>query len=124
SEQSPPDHSSRLFGAQLWIALPEQHRDTTPAFEFHDALPHHEHEAGSITVLAGEIDGAVSPMTTCSPLVGASVTLTGTGTLPVPLQPEFEHAVLAQSTGVTVAGIAVPVGAMLYLGRGRHEIEL
>src|SRR5699024_9491114 len=44
--------------------------------------------------------------------------------LPVPLESDFEHAVLALSPGLTVAGVALPVGALLYLGRGREEVGL
>src|SRR5699024_1709048 len=117
SEQSPPEHSSSLFGAQLWVALPERYRDVAPAFEFHDALPRQEQRDGSVTVLAGAIDGAAAPATTYSPLVGASLTIDTNGELTVPLEPDFEHAVLAQSPGLSVAGAQIPVGAMLYLGR-------
>ncbi len=124
SEQSPADHSSSLYGAQLWVALPERFRQAPPAFEFHSSLPRHDFWQGSITVLAGDIDGAISPATTYSPLVGASLTLSAGGQLSVPLEPAFEHAVLALSPGLTVAGGSVPVGAMLYLGRGRRAVDL
>lgn len=124
SEQSPPEHSAHLFGAQLWVALPERHRGVAPAFEFHDELPYQEHRDGSVTVLAGEIDGAAAPVTTYSPLVGASLTIAADGELSVPLEPDFEHAVLALSAGITVAGNTVPAGAMVYLGRGRRAVTL
>lgn len=124
SEQSPPEHSSRLYGAQLWVALPEQSRQIPPAFESHTSLPRHELQQGSITVLAGNIDGATSPATTYSPLVGASLQVCAGGQLSVPLQPEFEHAILALSPGLTVENVAIPVGAMLYLGRGRRAVGL
>ncbi|WP_243789740.1 pirin family protein [Saccharopolyspora gloriosae] len=124
SEQSPPDHSSRLYGAQLWVALPERSRQISPAFEFHSSLPRHELREGAITVLAGEVDGAISPATTYTPLVGASLEISAGGRLDVVLEPEFEHAILALSPGLTVEGVAIPVGAMLYLGRGRGEVGL
>lgn len=124
SEQSPPDHSSRLYGAQLWVALPEQARRLTPAFEFHSSLPRHEIRQGSITVLAGDVDGAVSPATTYTPLVGASLAVCAGGQLSVPLEPDFEHAILALSSGLSAEQVSIPVGAMLYLGRGRREVEL
>src|SRR5699024_12825496 len=38
AEESHAAGPSRLFGAQLWVALPEKHRATAPAFEFHDEL--------------------------------------------------------------------------------------
>ncbi|MFC7344209.1 pirin family protein [Saccharopolyspora griseoalba] len=124
SEQSPPEHSARLYGAQLWVALPERSRHVAPAFEFYDSLPRHELRDGAITVLAGEVDGAVSPARTHSPLVGACLSLPGGGSLPVPLEPDFEHAVLALSPGLIAEDVPVPVGAMLYLGRGRNETRI
>ncbi|MGW0894650.1 pirin family protein [Saccharopolyspora sp. NPDC002578] len=124
SEQSPPEHSSNLYGAQLWVALPERSRRIAPSFEFHSSLPRHELRQGGVTVLAGDVDGAVSPATTHTPLVGASVAVDAGGRVTVPLEPDFEHAVLALSPGLTVADIAVPPGAMLYLGRGRDAVGL
>lgn len=124
SEQSPPDHSARLYGAQLWVALPGQSRQVAPAFELHSALPRHESARGSITVIAGEIDGAVSPATTYTPLMGAGVAVTAGGPLAVPLEPDFEHAILALSPGLSAENTMIPVGAMLYLGRGRREVRL
>lgn len=124
SEQSPAQHSSRLYGAQLWVALPEHARQIHPSFELHSTLPQHDHQYGSIAVLAGCVDGAFSPATTYTPLVAASLELAPGGSLPMPLEPDFEHAVLALSPGLTVEDVPVPVGAMLYLGRGRRTVAL
>lgn len=124
SEQSPPEHSSSLYGAQLWVALPEQSRQVAPAFESHSELPRHVLRHGSITVLAGDVDGAVSPASTYSPLVGAALAVSEGGNVSVPLEPEFEHAILALSPGLTSENVSIPVGGMLYLGRGRREVEL
>ena len=124
SEQSPPEHSPSLYGAQLWVALPEQSRQVAPSFEFHSALPRHEHRYGSITVLAGTVAGATSPAATYSPLVGAALTTSAGGDLPVPLEPDFEHAILALSPGLSAEDTSVPAGSMLYLGRGRSEVVL
>lgn len=124
SEQSPPDHSSRLYGAQLWIALPERSRHGPPGFEYHSTLPRHELPQGSITVLAGAVDGVVSPATTYSPTVGASLVVEAGGEISVPLDPDFEHAVLALSPGLSAEQDDIPAGAMLYLGRGRSSVGL
>lgn len=124
SEQSPPDHGSMLYGAQLWTALPEHARAVAPGFEFHTDLPRHETPQGTVTVIMGELDGAASPATTHTPLVGAAFSLAPNADMTTPLEPDFEHAVLALSQGVTVEDVAVPVGAMLYLGRGRSRVSL
>src|SRR6185503_10488349 len=33
AEQTPSDHSGKLNGAQLWVALPDQHRHSSPGFD-------------------------------------------------------------------------------------------
>lgn len=124
SEQSPPDHSAALYGTQLWVALPETSRAAPPGFEFHADLPRYESRQGTVTVIMGELDGAVSPATTYTPLVGAALALAPRSDMTVPLAPEFEHAVLALSPGVTVEDVVVPAGGMLYLGRGRAQVAL
>ncbi|MQA15977.1 MAG: pirin family protein [Pseudonocardiaceae bacterium] len=124
SEQSPQEHSPVLHGAQLWVALPEHARAMAPAFELHTDLPRHQSRQGSITVIAGELDGAVSPASAHTPLVGAAVSLAPGGQLAVPLTADFEHGVLALSAEITVEGQPVGAGEMVYLGRGRSQVSL
>ncbi|WP_111602948.1 pirin family protein [Streptomyces sp. Amel2xB2] len=124
SEQSPPGHPDVLHGVQLWVALPERDRDGPAHFEHHAGLPAVREAAGTVTVLMGELAGAVSPARACTPLVGAEVALNGTGPLRLPLEPGFEHAVLALSGAPAADGHPVPPGAMLHLGRGRRELTL
>lgn len=124
SEQSPPDHSDVLHGVQLWIAQPERDRYGPAHFEHHTGLPACAEAAGTVTVLMGELAGAASPARTYTPLVGAEIALSGQGRLRLPLEPGFEHAVLALSGGLAVDGRPVAPGAMLYAGRGRREIAL
>ncbi|MBE1537480.1 pirin family protein [Actinomadura algeriensis] len=124
SEQSPPDHSPVLHGAQLWVALPEAARTTAPAYEFHTGLPRLDVPGADVTVLAGELGGVASPATVHSPLVGAALALPAGARPRLPLAPGFEHAVLVLSAAVTVEGREVPAGDMLYLGRGRTELAL
>ncbi|QFG20601.1 pirin family protein [Actinomadura sp. WMMB 499] len=126
SEQSPPDHSPVLHGAQLWVALPEAARTTAPAFEFHPGadLPRLDRPGAGVTVFAGEVGGAASPATAHSPLAGAALDLAAGARLRLPLDPAFEYAVLVLSAALTVEGRAVPTGDMLYLGRGRTGLDL
>ena len=124
SEQTPPEHSPRLYGAQLWIALPESSRRVAPDFEFHRDLPRQDDRHGSVTVILGELDGATSPATTHAPLVGAALQLTSAARRTLPLTTDFEHAVLALSPGLTVEDVPVPAGSMLYLGRGRSRVSV
>ncbi|GAA2100690.1 pirin family protein [Actinomadura alba] len=124
SEESPRDHPRVLHGAQLWVALPDAHRGTGPHFEFHAQLPVVTAHGLRATVIMGELDGAVSPGTAYSPLVGADLALTaGTGTA-LPLEPDFEYAVLTMSGEAEVDGVALTPGSLLYLGCGRSSLRL
>ena len=124
AEVSPRDHSRLLHGAQLWVALPGTDRDTGPAFEFHSGLPVVTGGGLSATVIMGEVDGAASPGTAYTPLVGADLSLrAGTAVRP-PLEPDFEYAVLAMSGTAEVDGVQVSRGSLLYLGCGRDGLPL
>jgi redox-sensitive bicupin YhaK (pirin superfamily) len=128
SEYSPPVHPARLHGAQLWVALPDGVRDREPAFEWHGTLPTLTGPGMRTTVLVGELAGARSPGTVHSPLVGADLALDAGARTVLPLEPDFEYAVLAPS-GVAVVGaepdgVELAPGALVYLGTGRREIEL
>ncbi|GAB2712307.1 pirin family protein [Kitasatospora kifunensis] len=124
SEESPRPHARLLHGAQLWVALPEAHRHTAPAFEHHARLP--EITAGGLhgTVILGELDGATSPGTTHTPLVGVDLTLREGSTAQLPLEPDFEYAVLTMDGLTEVDGVRLEPGSMLYLGSGRRELPL
>ena len=122
SEQSPVPHPSLLHGAQLWVALPDHARDTAPAFEHHTDLPTVAVDAARIRVVLGGFGGVTSPGTVHTPLVGLDVVLDGTAVLP--LEPDFEYAAVAVDAGVSVDGVDLPVGSLLYLGTGRGRLEV
>ncbi|MEV7022678.1 pirin family protein [Kitasatospora sp. NPDC093558] len=124
SEESPRPHARYLHGAQLWVALPDDHRHTAPAFEHHPDLPVVTAPGLNATVILGTLDTATSPGTTYTPLVGADLALTAGADLALPLVPDFEYAVLSMSGSVDVDGVRVEPGSMLYLGCGRRELPL
>ncbi|WP_327165603.1 pirin family protein [Streptomyces zaomyceticus] len=124
SEESPRPHARFLHGAQLWVALPDTHRHVEPHFEHHADLPRVTAPGLTATVVLGELDGATSPGTTYTPLVGADLALAAGAEANLPLDPDFEYAVLAMSGEVHVDGVPVLPGSMLYLGCGRSELPL
>jgi len=69
AEQSPADHPAILHGAQLWVALPDEHRDTAPRFEHHPDLPIVGAAGLRATVIMGELAGTRSPGAAFTPLV-------------------------------------------------------
>ncbi|RLU89147.1 pirin [Streptomyces griseocarneus] len=124
SEESPRDHLPLLHGAQLWVALPEGHRHTAPMWEHHAELPQVTGGGLRATVVMGELDGAVSPATTFSPLVGADIALAAGASARLPVRPDFEYAALTMSGEAEVDGVRLAPGSMLYLGCGRAELPV
>ncbi len=122
SEETPAVHSGVLAGVQLWVALPDSDRDRPPAFTHHDDLPVAAGPGFRATVLMGEFDGVVSPARTFTPLAGAEVALTG-GPGSLPLRADFEYAVLALDGAVTVDGVPLKPGPLLYLEPGRSALR-
>jgi redox-sensitive bicupin YhaK (pirin superfamily) len=125
AEISPPQAPTLLHGVQLWVVLPDDVRDTTPPGFTHLAeLPTYDEDGTSVKVLVGELAGERSPASAYTPLVGAQITLAPGAHATVPLERDFEYAVLVVSGAATVAGTEVPRNAMAYLGTGRHGLEL
>jgi hypothetical protein len=124
SEESPAQHSPLLHGLQFWLALPESARHGPAAFHHYPNLPLVDRDGVRVTVLAGEFSGAQSPAQTHSPIAGLDVLLpTGAGTR-LPLRREFEYAAVVTEGAAWVGGEELKPGTLLYLGRGRSEIEL
>jgi redox-sensitive bicupin YhaK (pirin superfamily) len=124
AEHSPVSHPRYLHGAQLWVALPDAHRETAPAFEHHATLPGFSSDGLTATVLMGSFGGATSPGTSYTPLVGVDLALSTGADVEVPLEPDFEYGLLASSGVASVEGAPLERGAMLYLGTGRRSLRL
>ncbi|WP_214370159.1 pirin family protein [Pseudonocardia sp. H11422] len=123
SEQSPDPHSPVLHGAQLWVALPDADHARAARFEHHSELPVIIDRGLRATVLLGELAGARSPGRVHSPLVGVDIALAAGSDVRIPLEPDFEHAVLTVSGAADLDGELDP-GTLCYLGCGRSELRL
>ncbi|MFJ1754666.1 pirin family protein [Kitasatospora sp. NPDC088134] len=124
SEESPREHARLLHGAQLWVALPDAHRHTEPAFEHHADLPVVGAGGLSARLILGTLDGAASPGTAYTALTGADLTLREGAAHRLPVEEGFEYAVLAMTGSVEVDGVPVEPGSLLHLGCGRRELPL
>ena len=113
-----------MHGLQLWVALPEGSRTGPAAFEHLPELPRTGGDGWRAIVLVGRLADTESPATTYSPIVGAELTLGAGAAATVPLQPEFEHAVLAVDGPVRVGGYDVTHRQMQYLAPGRDSVQL
>lgn len=122
SEVSTPD-TSTLHGVQLWIALPDEHRDTARDFR-HYAPPLLELPGATARVFLGSLAGTTSPVPAFTPLLGAELTVEPGATSALDVDPAFEHGVLQDTGSVTVAGTALGTGELAYLAPGAGRLEL
>lgn len=93
-----------LHGAQLWLALPEQSRETDPDFEAYTPEPLRG-EDWDLRVFLGEFAGERSPVNVYSRVVGAELVVDATEhTVEVgfDLDPEFEYGLLLDEGKVLV----------------------
>ncbi|MET0812661.1 MAG: pirin family protein [Microbacterium sp.] len=132
SEYSIGDDPIPLDALQLWVALPDTRRHGEPAFERHENLPivtladANGGRPAEVAVVMGEFAGATSPATAYTPLVGAEVFLPAGSRVSLPLNPEWEYALVGVDGEATVtdAGMSVDRGHLLYLGTGRDALEV
>ncbi len=124
AEYSPVAHPALLHGVQLWVALPDSARHGEPGWEHHAQLPVLRDGGLTATVIMGELAGARSPGTAFTPLLGADLALSARSEALLPLEPDFEHAVLVMDGAVEVDGVRLTPGAMLYLGCARRDLRL
>ncbi len=113
----------RLHGVQLWVALPDAHRETAPAFEHHvpDLVAL---DGADVRVFVGSYAGSTSPVRTFSPLLGAEVRLGGDAAVQLALDPAFEHALLVDGGAVDVDGATAGHGRLAYLAPGRTHVTV
>jgi redox-sensitive bicupin YhaK (pirin superfamily) len=116
------DETIELHGVQLWVALPDAHRDTEPAFRHY--VPDVVHGSGwDAQVFLGSMFGSESPVETFSPLVGAEAILDGGTVLRPDTNAEFEYGVLVDFGSVRVNGEDVKQHQLVYVAPG-EPLEL
>jgi quercetin 2,3-dioxygenase len=124
AEHSPQPHPTTLHGVQLWVALPDAARCVDPAWQHHSSLPVVEQTGVTATVIMGELAGATSPGQVFSPIVGVDVALEAGANAILPLEHDFEHAVMMMSGAAEVDAVPLAPGSMIYLGSGRRDLRL
>ncbi|MGI8306330.1 pirin family protein [Saccharopolyspora hattusasensis] len=121
------EHSTQnttvLHGAQLWVALPGQHRFVAPDFESY-APPALDVDGARVLVFLGSLLGHTSPVQTYTPLLGAEITLRAGQSLRLDVAPEFEHGVLVDTGEVTAAGVDATEGQLVYQQTGAQHLDL
>ncbi|MEU3646100.1 pirin family protein [Lentzea sp. NPDC034063] len=115
--------SSVLHGVQLWLALPDGHRDAPRDFQHY--IPQTVLVDGAaVRVFLGSLAGSTSPVRTFTPLLGAEIVLPAGASLTLDVAPSFEHGVLLDTGDVTLGSTALSPGSLGYVGTGRSTLTL
>jgi redox-sensitive bicupin YhaK (pirin superfamily) len=122
SERTPPEvraKGGRVFGIQLWVALPSEHEDGAPSFTHTDAkaLPVVEEDGIHMRVVLGSVHGKRSPVQVLSGMFYAAVSLQAGAQFPLPSDQEERAAYVAEGA-VTAGGERFESGALLVFRRG------
>jgi len=112
-----------LHGVQLWVALPDAHREAPRDFQ-HYVPPTVDLGGATARVFLGELAGARSPVLTFTPLLGAEIGVEPQAQVTLDVDPRFEHGVLVDTGAVTMAGTELARTDLGYVGVGAAELTL
>ncbi|MEU5840564.1 pirin family protein [Rhodococcus sp. NPDC047139] len=122
SEVSTPT-TSTLHGVQLWVALPDAHRDAPRDFQHHVppvvAMP-----GAAVRVFLGSLAGRSSPVETYTPLLGAEIVLEPAATITLDVDHSFEHGVLVDTGAVALFDAVLERSTLGCIGTGVPALEL
>jgi redox-sensitive bicupin YhaK (pirin superfamily) len=109
----------KLFGIQIWVALPKRHEETEPDFTHYPGamLPQIDGEGKTVRVIAGSVFGKTSPVKTLSSLFYADVTLQPGASLSIGPEHE-ERAVYLVDGRIDIAGQLFDSGRLLVFASG------
>ena len=110
---------SRLFGIQVWVALPRAQEEVAPSFVHHggETLPVLDGKGVKMRLMIGSLHGARSPVSTLSSMVYADVALAAGARLAVPAE-HPERALYVVEGVLDVSGRSFGVSQLLLLRRG------
>jgi redox-sensitive bicupin YhaK (pirin superfamily) len=124
AERTPDENTGRLNGVQLWTALPDRDRHGAASFQHLPEVPRIEPSGGIVQVFSGALADAISPATHFSDLVGADIQVHPRHELALPLQRQYEHALLVLSGDCALEGQRLEERVLYYLGTQRSEMSV
>ncbi|MGV0849230.1 pirin family protein [Mycolicibacterium phlei] len=122
SEVSTPN-TTLLHGVQLWVALPDEARDTGRDFAHFAPIPCTV-DGVTLRVFLGELAGVRSPVPTFTPLLGAQLDLPPGAEVALEVDPAFEHGVLVDRGDVAVGDTALGVADLSFHAVGCDELRV
>jgi redox-sensitive bicupin YhaK (pirin superfamily) len=117
SERTGPEErqrQTRLHGIQSWVALPQSHEETEPAFHHHpaDTLPEIAQDGATMRLIAGSAYGKESPVQTFSEMFYLDARLQAGAALALPDE-HAERAVYIVEGAVAIADETYKAGRMV-----------
>ncbi len=120
---SAPAAADAVKGIQMWLAQTDATRHGPSSFVHHKNLPHLELGGAEVSLLAGTMAGATSPVATDWPLLGVDATLPlNEATLPV--EPSFEHAIVPIDRRAKVNDTIVEPGSLAIVSPGVERLNI
>ncbi len=110
-------------GVQLWVALPDAHRDTARDFAHYAPEPVRL-DGAEIKVFLGSLAASTSPVHTFTPLLGAQIALEPRATITLAVDPAFEHGLLVDTGHVRVADTLLRPAELGYIPDGADTLTL
>jgi redox-sensitive bicupin YhaK (pirin superfamily) len=113
----------KLYGIQIWVALPKRHEETAPNFAHYDAgsLPRLEGEGKSVRVIAGSLFGKTSPVKAFSELFYADAAAQAGADLVLAAEHD-ERALYLLEGAVEIAGERFEAGRLLVFSAGDEVV--
>jgi redox-sensitive bicupin YhaK (pirin superfamily) len=124
AEETPIKNSGKLSGVQLWVALPNDHRNCAPSFTSVAQVPILETKGGLIQLFAGDFDGIHAPAPNYSKIIGMEVQVHPHQTMALSLNPQFEHAALLLEGICSLEDQTLSANTLYYLGICREALEI
>jgi redox-sensitive bicupin YhaK (pirin superfamily) len=112
-----------LHGVQLWVALPDAHRDAGRDFRHHVPEPVRK-DGATIRVFLGSLAGATSPVPAFTPLLGAEIVLEPHATTVLETDPTYEHGLLVDQGSIRMEGRSLGRAELGYAGTGHDTVTL
>ena len=127
SERSAPDvraAGGMVHGLQTWVALPNAHEETDPAFVHYgaDVLPRFEDSGARGVIIAGTAFGLTSTVTTLSPLFYVDVELDAGAGVTIP-DGYDERAAYIVHGRIDSDGVVHDAGNLLVFGAGVASVN-
>ncbi|MDF1520812.1 MAG: pirin family protein [Brevefilum sp.] len=124
AEKTPVKNNGVLNGVQLWVALPDSHRHTSPSFASIEKVPVIERQAGTLQLIAGKFSNHELSEHYYSEIIGLGIKIHPGKTLEFDLDPAFEHAMLLLEGDCSFEGQKLEQEMLYYFGTCRNNISL